>query len=222
MYRILPLTLLAALAVLPALAQQPPKQPPGSVGGFGFGRGAVSGMLLMNKSVQEDLKLTEDQIKKITEVGEQQKKAMADLQNVEGADRFKKLMELAGTSEKSYSTILKPEQAKRLKQITLQTQGLNTLAFNEELIKELSITAEQREKLQGIQMESFKQTAGLRDSATTREEMMKKTAEITKATQEKLQAVLTAEQKTKWKEMTGEPFKGDLPLGFGAGRRPKN
>src|SRR5262249_17232863 len=36
----------------------------------------------------------------------------------------------------------------------------------------------------------------------------------TKATEERLLKVLTDEQKTKWQELLGEPFKGELKRGF--------
>ena len=72
MRRILPLALVAALAALPALAQAPQRQP------GGFMRGPTTGVLLAAKSVQEDLKLSEEQIKKVNDLSAKQKKAMEE------------------------------------------------------------------------------------------------------------------------------------------------
>jgi len=45
--------------------------------------------------------------------------------------------------------------------------------------------------------------------------------ETQKANNEKAVALLTDAQKAKWKELTGEPFKGSLNAGFGGGRRQR-
>lgn len=218
MRRILPLALVAALTALPALAQAPQRQP----GGFSRG-GAMSGALLTTKSVQEDLKLNEEQIKKITDVGAKQKKAMEDL--VKSEDRgaaFKKMFEMMEANEKEYAGILKEPQSKRLKELSLQARGAT--AFQDvEVAKELGVTQEQQEKLRNTQMESFQMMAKLREGTASREELQKKMAEFNKSNQEKMTGILTAEQKTKWKTMVGEPFKGELPTmggGFFGGRRP--
>jgi len=45
---------------------------------------------------------------------------------------------------------------------------------------------------------------------------------LNNAATEKTLGLLTADQKTKWKEMTGEPFKGEIrfgPPGGGGGNR---
>ncbi len=46
-----------------------------------------------------------------------------------------------------------------------------------------------------------------------------KIAEVDKSAMDKIVAVLTPEQQSKWKEMTGEPFTGKLDLAQGGGRR---
>ncbi len=218
MRRILPLALVTALAALPALAQAPQRQP----GGFMRG-GSTSGLLLNHKPVQQELQLSEDQIKKITDAGTKQKKAMEDLMKSEDRGAaFKKLFEMAEANEKEYASILNEQQNKRLKELSLQARGASAF-LDVEVGKQLGITEEQREKLRNSQMEAFQQVAKLREGAASREELQKKMAEFNKANQDKMMAVLTAEQKAKWKTMTGEPFKGELPAmgaGFFGGRRP--
>ncbi len=225
MRRLIPLTVIACLAALPALSQEPQKRPGGQgKGGFGaFGGrmgGVSSGQLLTQKSVQDELKLSEEQLKKVTEVGEKQKKAMDDLKGAEPQERFKKMMEITQANEKAYAEVLKPEQTKRLKQVSLQVQGVRALA-NPELAKEVGLTEEQREKMRTIQAEASKEMFAGGGFGANPDEMRKKIEEMNKGINEKLLTALTAEQKTKWKEMTGEPFKGKVELTFpGAVRKP--
>lgn len=211
---VLSLAVAVSLAALPALAQQRPQ------GGFGRGGGMMTGMLLGQESVQNELKLTEAQLKTVKELGEKQREAMKGLQAGGGAEGFKKIMEMMQENEKAYTNLLKPDQAKRLRQISLQVQGPRALS-SPDVAKELDVTAEQQEKIREVQAESFKQSAGLFAPGGNPEEMRKKMQEADKKAQEKVLALLTAEQKTKWKEMTGAPFKGDIQMGFpGAFRRP--
>jgi hypothetical protein len=105
--------------------------------------------------------------------------------------------------------ILKPEQLKRVKQISLQQQGAQSLS-NLEVASALKLTDEQSSKIKRIQEET-RTARGQRGQRGQRdEEMLKKLAEARKATNEKLMNVLTDEQKAKWKELTGEPFKGEI------------
>jgi Spy/CpxP family protein refolding chaperone len=205
---------IAALAVSPALAQRPR---PGAGSGAG-----ISGLTLLgNKSVQEELKLTDDQVKKVTDLAKKQGTARQALRELEGEERAKKMQEMAKEGDKMVAEILKPEQAKRLKQIQLQQQG--SQAFNNpEVAKELKFTDEQKSKLREIQQDAEKQRAALRQpgGGGDRTEAFKKMSEINKATTEKAMALLTPEQQATWKTLAGEPFKGEIRLFQGGGGRP--
>src|SRR5262249_42296862 len=164
------------------------------------------------KSVQDELKLTEDQTKTVAEASRKQMTARQSLRDLEGAEREKKTQELNKEAEKVVADTLKPEQAKRLKQISLQQQGAQ--AFNNpEIAKELNITDEQKQKIKTIQEDAMKEMRTLFQPGGDRTEAMKKIQELNKATNDKVMGVLTADQKTKWKEMTGEPFKGEIRFG---------
>ncbi len=63
--------------------------------------------------------------------------------------------------------------------------------------RKLKVEAEERAK------EERKRKA---EEARVAEEARKKTEELTKASNEQIMGIITAEQKTKWKEMIGEPF----------------
>jgi Spy/CpxP family protein refolding chaperone len=209
MKRLMQITVAAvvvALAVGPAVTQEKKqRQRPG--GGRGFGGGTL--FLLQAKSVQEELKLSGDQVKKITELAEKQRSAMKDVPREE---RRAKREELAKANNKAIGEILKPEQLKRVKQIALQQQGVMALTFNEEVAKALKISEDQKDKIREIQS---KMREEMRGAFGDQEKMQK----LRKQMSEKVMGVLTAEQKTKLKEMQGEPFKGEIPRPqFGGGR----
>ena len=225
MRRVIPFVMIAGLLVLPALAQERQQKKFGKGGQFGqaggFGR-LTSSMLLTQKSVQEDLKLTAEQVKKIEDISAKQRQAMQDsFRGGGGGGDFKelgkKMAEVMQANAKELEAVLQPEQSKRLKQITLQVQGPRAIL---EAAKDLNLTDEQRKKVEEIQEEIARRRAELvggRDA--TREEARKRTQEMSKVVQEKLLAVLTADQQAKWKEMTGEPFKGEIQMPNFQGRR---
>jgi hypothetical protein len=185
------------LASSPALAQQR--------GPFGGGFGVSPLMLLGQKSVQEELKLTDVQIKKVQALTEKQREAFRDFQNLDQDERRKRMQEIAQSNQKAMGEILEEGQLKRLKQITWQQQGPG--AFRDaEVASALKFTDDQKQKVRDIQQSAFSE---MRDLGFD-EEARKKRQDIMKATNEKLLGVLTAEQKEKWKELTGEPFKGEI------------
>jgi Spy/CpxP family protein refolding chaperone len=210
MKRLMQITLAAAVvavAVSPALAQQR---------GRGFGGGLT--FLLSQKSVQEELKLSEEQNKQIKEFADKQRENRPDFQGLDREEIQKKMAERAKAERDALAKILKPEQLKRARQISLQQQVQRSLGFalnNQELAKALKISDEQKDKIQEINRSAFEEMQGLgRD-----EEGAKKRQEIMKATNTKVEGVLTAEQKAKLKEMQGEPFKGEIQRPqFGRGR----
>lgn len=102
---------------------------------------------------------------------------------------------------------LSPGQQKRLKQLWLQFDGPLGLITNTDVTKQLRITDEQKEKLKTIRGEMMAQLR-LAPQANDRE---KKQTELRKAHNEKAMGLLTADQKSKWKELLGESFAGEFP-----------
>jgi len=82
---------LASLMALPALAQE--QRRPG--GGFGFGRTVSFGMLLSNKSAQDELKLDDAQKEKAAEIAQKAREkfesSRESLQNLDQAERGKEV-----------------------------------------------------------------------------------------------------------------------------------
>jgi Spy/CpxP family protein refolding chaperone len=217
MKRIVQSTLvLGALAlVTPAVLAQRP-------GGFGGGFGGGTLFLLTQKSVQDELKMTDEQVKKVTELQAKEREARGPRDpNVSREERQKKAEEARAATDKALTDILKPEQLKRVKQISWQRQGTRALS-DKEVAEALKLTDEQKEKLKTIQDDARKEMRDLfQAGAGNRDEARKKMEELRKSADEKAQAVLTAEQKTKLKEVTGEPFKGEIKLPeFGRRNRP--
>jgi len=204
--------------------------------------GTSPGALAANPAVQKELKMDDDQVKAVKEkvpaVGlgggfrkkgditpEQQERItkfmekLGQLKDVpedklEGKMREVFKEEIEGPA-KEVEKILKPEQFTRLKQIARQ-QGGPSAYLSPDNAKDLGLTDDQKKKLKDITDELQKDTMALFQggfSAETREKMQMLNKEAT----EKAAGVLTDEQKTKWKELTGEPF--SVPLGGGRQKR---
>jgi Spy/CpxP family protein refolding chaperone len=197
---------LVVVAVAVVAMTAPAARAQGRRGGGGMG----AAFLLGQKSVQEELKLSEDQITKVKEIQEKGQEARRGLRDIaDENERRQKAQELAKADEKAIGEVLKPEQVKRLKQIELQfsmRRGPQAFA-NEEVAAALNLTAEQKEKLKTINDDFRKETEPLRGFS---EENRKKREELAKAANDKVMGALTDEQKTKLKELTGEPFKGEI------------
>jgi len=184
--------------------------------GRGFGGGMMGGgtQLLTNKSVQDELKVTEDQTSKLTTFAEEmqgkQREAFQGFQDLSPDERRTKMAEVTRTMQadlkKGLAEILKPEQVKRFEQIQIQQMGASAFAMPR-VVEALKITDEQKTKFQDINQAMMTQMGELRQQIQDdREGTMKKIADLRKETTEKAMAVLTAEQKTSYKELTGKPF----------------
>lgn len=193
-------------AAAPALAQR------GRGGGFGGGRGGNSLSLLTQKSVQDELKMSEEQITKAAEQVEKQRESFAGLRDLSREERQVKMQEREKANQALLAEILKEDQLKRFKQISLQQRGGQALS-DPEVAQALGLSTEQKDRIQAIQeasqgelRELFQAGAGGGDRA----ELQKKAEALRASVNEKATAVLTAEQQTKWKEMNGAPFKGEI------------
>lgn len=208
----------------------------------GFGGGTQSAyQLLNNKSVQEELKLTDEQKSKVKEVvdkifAEAKEKGggfgggfknFKDMSQEEREKAFAKIAEAnKATNEKAMkelSPVLKEEQLKRLKQIEVQQMRMG--AFTDaETGKALAITDQQKEKIKGIADETGKDAREIQTAIFSKEmdakDGNKKIEAIRKDGMDKVLAILTDDQKTKYKAMVGEPFeyRPEFGGGFGGGK----
>jgi Spy/CpxP family protein refolding chaperone len=210
----------AALLALPAAAQPP------------FGRGGMrggAGMLLGNPGVQKELKLSEEQTKKVQELvtknGEKMREAF------QGGDQEKTqevMKEIAAETDKFIKATLNADQQKRLKQIQHQQMGPYAFA-NEEVAKELKLTDEQKEDIKKVTEELGAQSkeaftgVDFQDQEA-RQAAFKKIQGLQKEATEKITKMLTPDQKKAWKDLTGDPFEVQLGpggRGFGGGKGGK-
>lgn len=195
---------LGALVVfaLPASAQGQRGQGRG-FGGPGFGGGL---MLLSNKSVQEELKVDEDQVKKITDLAAKNRENFGSLRDLSNEERREKMTAITAENNKAIDAILKPEQVTRLHEIENQVGGAQALT-SERNADKLKLTDDQKKKIGDVLASSREKMGDLRDQfQNDREGAMKKMQEIRAETNKEAMAVLTDDQKKTWEELTGKPF----------------
>src|SRR5262249_12459021 len=144
---------LAALVTAPAPAQlggRPDR------GGGGLVERPSGGTLVLNKSVQEELKLTADQVKDVSaavrKVREKYQDDLAKLRTLEPKDQAELLAKVDKETLKAVGDVLKPEQAKRLKQIEFQEQWrqIPQAFLQGDVAKELQLTGKQKERIATI------------------------------------------------------------------------
>lgn len=181
----------------------------------GFGGGGGGAMLVGNKSVQAEIKATEEQTSKLNTLAEElrgkQREAFQGFQDLSQEERQEKMREfqktVAADINKGLAEILKPEQVKRFHQIQAQQVGVQGSAMTPRLADALKLTDDQKSKIRDINQEMMQAMGDLRQEfQNDREGAMKKMAELRKTTSEKAVEILTAEQKATWKDLTGEPF----------------
>lgn len=179
------------------------------------GKGRVMGppplMLLAQQSVQQELKLSDEQIKKIGEALAKQREEFHKLRELPREEREKKFAELCGASCKLTKELVSADQAQRLRQISWQQQG--ALAFaNPQVAEALNLTSEQKEKIQAIrqEMRDAARTFFAQEQRPAREDIHKKMKELHQDAAAKMLALITDEQQEKWHELTGAPFTGQI------------
>jgi hypothetical protein len=192
-------------------------------GGFGFGGGGVTG-LITNKAVQEDLKVSEEQGKKLTDWTKEFRAKATEMRKEKlkgvGKDDFQeKNAEVSAAIDteayKELADVLKKDQITRLKQIHRQQMGI--LAFaNAEVVDGLKLTDAQKttaktaitdfeKERREIMADSGGFKMGMFDAEKFSEAMKKvRKAQTDSAT--KFVASLDDTQKKTWKEMSGEAF----------------
>ena len=202
------ITLVMALAVRAAPAQRiGGGSEPARLGGIPpFG-------LLRQTSVQQELRLTGEQAEQVKKESRKWWDALEDLKDLDPEERAKRTPQLLRDADKAVTALLKPEQTKRLHQISLQIQGVQAFS-NPRVVKEMDFSPAQKEKIQAIQGEMRSELREQQQSGKVKgqEAIMKLRADLNKRLREKIVALLTPEQKARWRELAGEPFTGEVQL----------
>ena len=183
--------------------------------------GATDGpVLILNKSVQDELKLNDDQKADLKKIADKQaetiQKIFEDLRAGGTFDRdkiqeaMKKIQEDANKAVAKTVDGLKDDQKKRFKQIQVQVKGIRAFS-DDELTKDLKLTDKQKDDIKEQTGDLTKDIAEIfkdlpRGDAKAREEAQKKVADLTKMAMDKITGSLTDAQKKTWKDMNGEKF----------------
>ncbi len=191
---------LAALLAGPALAKAKHHH-------RGFGA-----YLLLNKSVQQDLKMDQGQIDKVSaalkKVRDEYKGDIAKLRDrkVPREERIALAGKIARESRKAVSGILRPEQSKRFGQIRVQMAGVYAF-LSPKVQKALQVTDSQKAQFKAIAT-SYREgrQALIKSAGGKRSEVFGKVAALRTEKMAAAMKVLTVEQTKIWTEMTGAPF----------------
>jgi hypothetical protein len=205
---------------------------PGQQGRGGFGQQqSLYVIMLTNADLQKELKITDDQkkaLKDVTTKAEElaKERAAAFGGGGGGGDRQamqEKTTKLAEEAKATAEKALTDDQKKRIKQIDVQRMGLAAFT-NEDVIKGLKITDDQKAKLKTVSDDTQKQiaalrtelglggrgagggAAGARPDPEKMAEFQKKSAKMTEDAMAKATKELTNDQQKAWKEMVGEAF----------------
>ena len=165
-------------------------------------------LLLRQKSVQKELELTPDTVKKIMEFTNAQAEAARKALGLGDAARKEAFEKLRKEDEKFLTDNLNAKQSKRLEQITMQCAALTYLTMPE-MAKELKLTDDQVKKFKEMQTEARKALVEVIESKD-RAAKTKMLAKLRDEVREKILAVLTDAQKTKVREIVGPRFEGEL------------
>jgi serine/threonine protein kinase len=186
-------------------------------------QGAGHFYLLLDEGVLNDLRVSADQRERIAEARRQAehcKLPFQDILRMSHEQRRQRFLDEARANDAAIKTILSSEQQRRLRQIARQARGL--AAFQDtEVVSRLRLTAEQRERIRGIEMGLFVGKWGFGPRGGPGKEHPPRPPhgpgprideQAYKDAMDKALAVLTEEQGQRWKGMTGEPFAGVLSL----------
>jgi Spy/CpxP family protein refolding chaperone len=166
-------------------------------------------LLLRQKSVQQELKITPEQAKKIHEFCNKEHEAFLKAVKLGKEEAEKKILELRAANQKFLEDNLSAEQRKRLGQIYLQVTALHQLT-QPEAAKVLNLTEAQQAKFKDMHTEARRKFIAILEAKEDREARHKKLVKLREEVNKAIGEVLTAEQKAKAKELVGEPFTGEL------------
>lgn len=174
--------------------------------------------LVFRDTVQEELKLTDEQKEKLDEhLRELLPDAMQFFQSMQDLKPEEREKEIQGFRKKAQIKLaamlketLKEDQRQRLRQLELQQEGAFALWHGDVAIgKDLKITDEQRKQFMALVQEFQKKVGPLIKEAHAGgnpEEIRPKVMKLRKDYESKIEALLTDSQKKQWKEMLGKPL----------------
>lgn len=203
--------------------------------GGGPGGGIDKLTLVAAKPIQEELKLGEDEIFFVNKLVEDRRAESRELfsgidfrslpeeeRRAKFEELNKKRQELSKESEEAVSEFLTKEQSKRLDEIALQLRGVRALS-DEKVATKVGLDKAQNKSIEdtfaAAAEDGRKMFEEMRSSGGDFNAMREKFEAARKAVDEKVLAVLTAEQKQKFDALKGKPFEVDRRSLFSFGGR---
>ncbi len=167
--------------------------------------------LLAQPAVLDDLRLDEGQRRQVQKfaarVGWQWFKSRRSLGRLSPAERGRRALKNARANEAELAAILTPAQQARLRQVGLQAEG--PAAFRDpDVVAALKLTPGQRERIRNIEDEEFFRRLRSAGAGVAQAELGRRPGPKAGTAGERILAVLTAEQRRRWQEMSGSPLKG--------------
>jgi hypothetical protein len=165
---------------------------------FGGGGGLLS--LAQDEAVRKELEILDDQVQSLQKASQEIAEKATAMGNAKVAE------------------LLLPHQVKRLKEISLQRsirgfRGMTALT-DPAIAAQLKLTDDQKKRIEAVSQDIRNKAREL-FSGGNREGGREKMEALGKERDEKVLAVLTADQKATLEKLKGKPFEG----GFGGGRR---
>jgi serine/threonine protein kinase len=180
-------------------------------------------MLVEERDVQRDLRLTPSQEEQIAGLSErltdQRHEAFQTSPALSEQDRAKKLKEMATANEKTMAAILTPEQDRRLKQIALQQRSPQVFAVSE-VAESLRLTPEQQARIRTLINEAERTQKEVFRPGLLPHEVDQKVHQIAQDAEQAILTLLTPAQQARWREMTGEVFRGRIHFSPHGDRAP--
>jgi serine/threonine protein kinase len=175
-------------------------------GGFHFD-------LLRQTDVQEDLQLTDEQIRQITQFTQRLAEQRGELKQTRSREAWtKKLEEFGAANEKAIQAILAPDQVERLAQLSIQSRGLR--AFREpKVTAALRFTAAQQERIQEILDGNHLVMHVIREytmSDGNPQDVRRISDEVKRSAIDKIIQLLQEDQQAQWQRLAGRPFQGEF------------
>jgi hypothetical protein len=170
--------------------------------------------IYQNPDIRRNLNITDQQLKQLNQAyGDVQgryKDPFSGLDRLDASQRAARAQELSRNMNadlmKAYGGIFNDQQMNRFRQLDLQNRGFT--AFSDPNVqKQLNLTDKQLAGIQRFSQQYNQQLQDITKSAgTNRDDAVRRYDTFRKDMQQRLNDILTPEQRKAWSQMTGDPY----------------
>ena len=165
-------------------------------------------LLLRQKSVQKELGISAGVAKKVLAFTEKQSEAFGKALGMAKDKRKKAIAQLGNQNKKFLADTLNAKQTTRLNQLNLQFTAPSQLT-KAETAKKLKLTKDQQQKLKALNKEHRKEMGDILFGKDT-EGRAEKFAELREKTRTRILSILTEKQQAQARKAVGPPFMGEI------------